>query len=115
MENERLCEACQAIFVITESQIYTHTLGGFQESATNGCHFCAMRWAGLSPDQRSELLTYEHRIDVECYSKRWTGNVPRLKFSYRLDLWHEVARLDFALLQCEGRLAMLENPGSERL
>lgn len=85
MEDQRLCKACQAIFAKTEYQIYTHTLGGFQESATNGCHFRAMRWDGLSPEQRSKLLKYEHRIEVQYYNESRTGNVPMLRFRYALE------------------------------
>ena len=121
MENQNLCEACQAIFANADenqSQNYRHTLGGFEESATNGCHFCAMRWDRLSLEQRSTLVQHEHRIEVQYIKKRRTLNEPMLRFYYALEregeevrffsLLPRVAKLDFALVQFEGRLATLE-------
>ena len=83
MDNQSLCEACQTIFVKNEDiQIYRHTLGGFQESATNGCYFCAMRWHRLSVEQRSELLECEHRIEVQLHDQRRTLRAQMLTVRY---------------------------------
>ena len=116
MENQNLCGACQIVLVKFEKiQMYRHTLGGFQDSATNGCYFCAMRWHRLSLKQRSELLQYEHQIMIQCHGKVSTFSQPMLSVRYALEVEGEysyifeelplVAKLDFALVPAEGRLA----------
>lgn len=118
MENEDLCQACQALFVEAKDyQMYRHTLGGFPESATNGCRFCAIRWDRLSREQRNEIVKHEHRIEVQHLNKSRTLAGPMLRFRYELGPENEsrmrydpvplVAKLDFSLIQIEGRLAML--------
>lgn len=100
MENEDLCQACQALFVeVKDRQMYRHTLGGFSESATNGCRFCAIRWDRLSREQRNEIVKHEHRIEV----RHWKTRQPMLRFRYG----SLVATLEFLLFPIEGRLAML--------
>ena len=117
MGNESLCEACQVVFAVVNYDpyqvlVYKYTRGGFQESATNGCQFCAMRWVRLSPEERSELLKYEHRVTFTYHGKSRTLSEPMLQFSFSLEcgdqdlpvpLLRRVARLEFLLIPLEGR------------
>lgn len=128
-QNEGLCKACQAIFVDPTDgpsqqnptkQMYGHTFESLQESAISGCQLCTMQGHRLSNEQQDELSKYEHQSVVHYQSETRTLGPPMLQIRYIYgrnedpDYYPTIARIDFALIQLEGKLAMRESLGSEK-
>ena len=127
-QNEGLCQACQAIFVDSTDEasqqdpsytLYGHTFKSLQESAISGCQLCAMQLHRLSNEQQDELFKHEHRIVLGYHHRARTSGPFMLRIRYKRGrnegpiLDPTTARLDFALIQLEGKLTTRENLESE--
>ena len=77
-----------------------------------------MQWYRLSNEQQDELFKNEHQIVLHYFSKKISLGPPMVQIRYIYGrsgdpiYYPTIARVEFALIQPEGRLAMRESLGS---